>query len=201
MTVGGQLPQGASREPDAGFGYAPLIHRLRVGGSRGFTLIEMGLVLLIMSVVFALTVPRLFNTSRRELEAQARRLAVVIRHLRNEAILNGKTYRLMYDLDAHRYWVESADQADDFANFVRETGILAHGVALPEPISLTEVVAPYTAGKVSEGLAYTDFFPDGSVDLTLVHLDNGEEIYTLQVEPVSGRVYLAPYYYTLDISH
>lgn len=184
---------------DGGSGQATLIRaRWRIAGRAGFTLIELGLVLLIMSVVFAITVPRFFDSTRRQLEAEARHLAVTFRHLRNEAILNNRTYRLMYDLDQHRYWVESADQTDDGANFVRETGVLARGVALKEPIGFTDIVLPLTFGKLFEGVAYTDFYPDGSAELTVVHLDNGEEVYTLRVEPLTGRVYLTAGYQDFD---
>jgi type II secretory pathway pseudopilin PulG len=195
MTAGG--PQPAATSPP---GIRPAAVRGRGGRSAGFTLIEVGLVLLIMSVVFALTVPRFLSSSRRELEAQARRLAVTVRHLRHEAILSGRTYRLWYDLDGHRYWVESAGANSDFTAFVRESGVLARGVDLPQPVGFTDVVLPLTFGKLFEGIAYTDFFPDGSVELTVIHLDNGEDVYTLRVEPVTGRVYVTAGYQDCDFA-
>ena len=48
----------------------------------GFTLIELGLVLLIIGVVLALTIPRLRDRSHAELLSQARRMAVTFRFLR-----------------------------------------------------------------------------------------------------------------------
>jgi len=165
----------------------------------GFTLIELGLILLIMSVVLTLIIPRMMDTSHRQLESQARRLAVIFRNLHDEAILNGRVYRLVYDLNRHRYWVESADQSSDFTGFTRESGVLSGGVSLPEPVGFTDVVLPLTAGQLLEGLGATDFYPDGSIELTVVHLDNGEDVYTLWVEPLSGQVHLAAGYQNLEV--
>jgi hypothetical protein len=44
-------------------------------------------------------------------------------------------------------------------------------------------------GKVTLGVAYTDFYPVGRVDKTTVHLtDERKENLTLVVNPVTGRV-------------
>ena len=160
---------------------------LRVG-SGGFTLLEITLVLVIMSVVFALVIPRLRDPGRAELEAQSHHLVLTFRLLRSEAVLNGSAYQLNYDLDQQRYWVTPGDASVDLAQFARDIGMLARGTRLERPVAILDVVLPTLAGKVEQGQIYTVFYPDGSVDPTVIHLANGRDAYTLWLNPMNGRL-------------
>ena len=165
----------------------------------GFTLIEIGLVLLIISVIVALVVPRFRDQSHAELVAQTRKLATTFRFLQHEAILNGRVYRLNFDLDQQRYFVTSAEGEEaDMDAFTQETGILGRDVALPASMQIADVDVPMITGKLYEGIAFTHFYPDGYVDPTVVHLDNGQEVYTLYVaDGLTGRAYVAAGYLDL----
>lgn len=171
----------------------------RLGAPAGFTLIELGLVLLIISVVIALVVPRFRDQAHTELIAQTRKLATTFRFLQQEAILNGRVYRLNFDLDQQRYFVTSAEEGDDLSGgFQRESGILAHNVAMPANVQIADVDVPMVGGKLYEGVAFAHFYPDGYVDPMVVHLDNGQEAYTLYVsDGLSGRAYVASGYIDL----
>ena len=144
-------------------------------GCSGFTLLELSLVLLIIMVVLALTIPRLRDPGRSELAAQAHRLSLTFRLLRSEAALNGYAYRLNYDLDQQRYWVTPHEQGTDLAEFARDAGSLAQGTRLPSPVGIADVVLPTLAGKIAQGQIYTVFYPDGSIDPTVIHLGNGRD--------------------------
>ncbi|OFV88605.1 MAG: hypothetical protein A3J75_05355 [Acidobacteria bacterium RBG_16_68_9] len=178
-------------------GWRPAPRGLTRPRSAGFTLIEVSLVLMILGVLLGLMVPRLRDPAHADIVSHARRLAVTLRFVRHEAILNGRTYRLNYDLTDHRYWVTSAESEDDLAEFGREGGILAKAVTLPPPLGFSDVNLPWTAGRVHEGYGFTTFYPDGVVDLTLVHLDNGREAYTLLVDPITGHVSVAAGYHEI----
>ena len=157
-------------------------------GSSGFTLLELTLVLVIMAAVFALVIPRLRDPGRSALEAQSHHLVLTFRLLRSEAVLNGSAYQLNYDLDQQRYWVTPADGSVDLAQFAHDIGALARGTSLERPIAIVDVVLPTLAGKVSQGQIYTVFYPDGSVDPTVIHLANGRDAYTLWLNPMNGRL-------------
>lgn len=164
----------------------------------GFTLLEVTLVLLILAVMVGVVVPRLRDTARARLESEARKLAVTLRHVRHEAILNGRTYRLNYSVDDGRYWVTSAEPDDEVpGTFLPESGILGRPVGLRSPVAFSDLVLPDTLGQVQEGYGFTDFYPDGWVDLTLLHLDNGQESYTVFVDSLTGQVSIAPGYHEL----
>lgn len=181
---------------------APLIEPRRPGSrlrsAAGFTLIELGLVLLILGVVITLTIPRFQDQSRAQLISQTRQLATTFRFLQHEAILNGRVYRLNYDLDQQRYFVTSAEEGDEVGGFQQEGGILRRDVALPGTVQISDVDLPALGGKLYEGVAFTQFYPDGYVDPTVVHLDNGQEVYTLYVpDGVNGRAYVQAGYLDL----
>ena len=170
------------------------------GGSAGFTLIELALVLLIMSVVFALVITRLRDTAQAELEAQSHHLVLTFRLLRSQAVLNGSAYRLNYDLNEQRYWVTPGDESVDLEQFAHDIGRLARGRKLEAPVGIMDVVLPTLAGKVAQGLIYTVFYPDGSIDPTVIHLANGREAYTLWLNPMNGRLNSEPGYREVQYS-
>jgi type II secretory pathway pseudopilin PulG len=163
----------------------------------GFTLIELGLVLLIISVVVAVIVPRFRDQSHAEMLAHTRKLATVFRFLQQEAILQGRVYRLTFDLDQQRYSVSSAEQGND-AGFHAETGVFSRPVALPASLQIADVDVPMISGKLYEGVTFTQFYPDGYVEPTVVHFDNGQEVYTLYIpDGLTGRAYVASGYLDL----
>ena len=163
-------------------------------GSSGFTLLELSLVLLIISVVMALTLPRLRDPGRAEMESHAGRLMQTFRLLRSEAVLNGYAYRLVYDLDQQRYWVMPDEGSADLAEFAEEMGSLARGTQIHEPVAIADIVLPTMAGKVAQGQIYTVFYPDGTVDPTVIHLTNGRDACTLYVNPMNDRLMRADGY-------
>lgn len=146
----------------------------------------------------ALTVPRLRDPGRSQLMAQSHRLVLTFRLLRSEAVLSGAAYRLNYDLDQQRYWVTPAEQVTDLAAFARDIGSLARGTTLETPIGIMDVVLPTLAGKVAQGQIYTVFYPDGSIDPTVIHLANGKEAYTLWLNPMNGRLRMDPGYHEVE---
>ena len=170
-----------------------------LGGNAGFTLLEISLVLLIMAVVLMLAIPRLRDPGRADLMAQSKRFVNIFRLLRSEAVLNGYAYRLNYDINMQRYWV-TADESADLGDFVKELGQLARGTQLKEPVGIADVVLPTLAGKVSQGQIYTVFYPDGSIDPTVIHLATPTEAYTLWLNPMNGRLNMVAGYHDVEFA-
>ncbi len=74
--------------------------------SRGFTLIEILAVVLIMGFVMGMVFPSLRSTSEAARHDQALSLATSLEYARQRAIMTGKIHRVLIDVDATMYRVE-----------------------------------------------------------------------------------------------
>ncbi len=156
----------------------------------GFTLLEITLVVVIISIVIMIVVPKLRNTSKAEMQSQAHRLQMIFRLVRSEAILNGAAYRLNYDLDNERYWVTPDEGSTDLAEFASNFGSLGRGTQIKAPVEIMDIDLPTLAGKLAQGQIFTVFYPDGTVDPTIIHIGDGSLTYTLYVNPMNSRLVL-----------
>lgn len=159
------------------------------GGDRGFTLLELTLVIAILGILIGVIVPRLRDPGQAELKAQARRLVMTFRLVRSEAVLHGTPFRLNFDLDEGRYWITSAEGADGLDDGGLGTlGMLARGSRLKSPVQFVDVAYPYLGAKVNRGQVYTMFYPDGSIDITVIRLATYSQAYTLYVDPMKMKL-------------
>jgi general secretion pathway protein H len=160
--------------------------RLRaVRSDRGFTLIELSIVVFIIAIVAGIAIPRLRDVSGVELTSTTRRLSNTVRYVYEEAALRGLPYALVFDLDAQTYWVSMLDP--ETGEYVADDSLLSRKVALPDGVRVVDVILP-VAGKVAGGLAPTHFYPEGFADESVIHLaDQRDHAYTLRIDPVRGR--------------
>lgn len=77
------------------------------GHGRGFTLIEIAVVLLILVIVVATIGIELRATDRVTVRDQAKRLALLVHAMRQQAILQGEAYALGFDRDGYRFFALS----------------------------------------------------------------------------------------------
>jgi general secretion pathway protein H len=152
----------------------------------GFTLIEMTVVIVILSVMALVVLPRLPFAHERDLKTSARTLAASLRYLGDLAISTKQHYRLRITLLNNEIAVTRViPEGDELA--VRD-GTL-NQLSLLDGIVFSDIVAPRT-GKVAEGEAVLDFGPLGVEDLAVIHLKRKDDshYYTVAVYPGSGRV-------------
>ncbi len=163
---------------------------LRAGArsERGFTLIELTMVILVIGIVGALVLPRFGDLLERQ---QMRRTVNVVRgmvrQLHAKAALTKRVYRLTFDLDAQQLTVCRLENLQDDtceADLSREM----RGYAMPDAVQLLDVVSP-EGKKVREGAAMTHFHPTGQAEPSVVHLQTPDEAHvTLFIEALAGRV-------------
>lgn len=119
----------------------------------GFTLLELVLVLLLISLVMALAVPSLrgFLIGRKSADAVAQVLALA-QYARAQAVSTGVAYRLNVDPAKRTYWL-TVQKGAAFTDLGTEFG---RRFSLPELVEASWL--PSAGGTPQE---YIDFFPDG----------------------------------------
>jgi len=155
------------------------------GTETGLTLIELSAVLLILAVLLTFLTPKLRDLTEYHIKSSSRRLASTIKYLFNEAAIRHTYYRLNYDLKRGEYWVTYLDEGKEFKE---DPSVLSSRVRLPGSIHFEDIVTQHR-GKVYDGEAFTQFFPNGWVEETIIHLgDKRGRHYSLLVMPLTGKV-------------
>ena len=148
----------------------------------GFTLMELAIVILLISLFTIISIPLLSSGGKGDLKASTRRLAGTMKYMFNEAALSGQEHRLVFNLDDNRYRGEIID-ADGSVGELEETPARAQ---LKEGISFTDI---FLAGRGSftSGEVTVRIHPSGWLEETVFHLsDENKNSLTLRVNPLTG---------------
>lgn len=157
-------------------------------GAPGFTLLEIAVVLFIMGLMVSLAMPYLGGFHSAELKSEARRLAGRASYLYDEASTRQVIYRMTFDLDHNAYFVMSLDPYAAPPKFVPYGGTWGGLVVMPPGVFLRDVsVAGVGAAKA--GAISCQFYPDGYVDATVIHLISvSGKVLTVSFNPLTGNV-------------
>lgn len=150
----------------------------------GYTLIELTVVIFLLGLTLVLTVPRFrYAMLTDELKANIRIMVGKIRELRTEAIREQKTYKLCFDLESNRFWIESTDMSD-------EERALAYEMAFQLPGGVRILDIWFKAkGKKVDGKAEIYLTKKGYIEPSAIHLgaEDGRE-FTIVLRPFLGKV-------------
>jgi len=159
----------------------------RYSQSRGFTLIELAIVIVVLGIMISLVIPTLGEMTGANLKRSARHLTGMIRFLRDEAEAKKTVYRLRFDVPGGHYWAETLTvTSDKTAEFKR----------VPSAISTEGSLSGNTSFKGVRVGSHPDdptilFTPDGWVEKTFIHLRDGNgKDFTLIVQPLTGNTEL-----------
>lgn len=196
--------------------FAPIIQQKKANEA-GFTLVELLVVVALMALIGTMAIPSISSVFKLSLGSTTRDIATTVRHAYNAALMTKKVHRLVYDLKEHRYWVEvgpqqllmdteesrarsarakkfgSKQEAAEGKDENAPTFSLASYVTrkkndLPRGVELEDVTTEQTKDPITEGLAYTHFFPHGIIEQTVIHLkDTSNHKATLVIAPIVGR--------------
>lgn len=178
-----------------------------MSSQRGFTLIEIMIVLAIMAALITVGAPRLLKNNEGNIKAVARNFIVLSKELRNKARLTNSTYRLAISMEAgeEKYWVERANgpQTVDPEAYEKEkeTGedappplfqmdksLLKKEKELPGGLRFASVETVNMKAPMTSGVAYIHFFPEGFVEASAVQITNGNNLtWTLVFNPLTGQ--------------
>ncbi len=152
--------------------------------TKGYTFIELTVVIFLIGLTLVLTVPRFrYSIVTDDLKATVRQMIGTIRGLRNEAIREHKTYRLHFDLESNRFWIESTDMTEE-----EQAEAYKKAFQLPEGVRILDVWRRET-GKKMAGETTIHFTKKGYVEQSIIHLaaEDGRE-FTLVLSPFLGKV-------------
>ncbi|MCJ7684085.1 MAG: type II secretion system GspH family protein [Desulfobacteraceae bacterium] len=161
---------------------------------RGYTLVELIVVIVLIGLVLTLAVPRLRNALLTDnLKGTARKMIGIISNLRNEAIREQRDYLLHFDLGANRFWVSYGSMTDEERTVAREKGS-----NLPVDIHIDDVWIK-GEGKMVEGVIRIRFTRRGYTQKSAIHLSSeGGRKLTLVLSPFLGKVKVINKYVGFD---
>ena len=150
--------------------------------NRGFTLVELTVVVFVIALTTSLVLPLVSNVSDVRIHSVGRRLAGTIKYLYNEAVLEKKIYRLTFDLDHATYLAERQERDGEWSGGLgRMEGIKQ----LPGTVIIPRVYingrGSFTSGKVS-----MQIYPAGWLDETVLYLQDGKYKKTLRISALTG---------------
>ena len=151
---------------------------------KGFTLVELLIVIVVLGLMLTLTIPKLGELGEANLKRSARHLTGMIRFLRDEAQAKKKEYRIKFDIQNGHYWAEVLNQTSDkTVEFQRYQSVMVDEASLSGQTTFRDVrVASHPDDPVMR------FTPDGWVEHALIHLRNGDnKDFTLIVNSLTGN--------------
>ncbi len=162
------------------------------GPERGFTLLELSIVIILLGLFASFTVPLLNRFNRDDLAWSARRIAGAVQFLYNEAAISGREHRLAIELGENRLSVEVIEK-DGEAIRLEHWG---KKLALPEDIRIKDVQVT-GRGQIATGSATIRFLPGGYLEKSLLHLTDQTRDLTLLFNPFTGATEIREGYYEL----
>lgn len=160
--------------------------------SRGFTLLELILVIIILSVSMALISPSLSKTLKTtELKGTAQKIAAILRHSRSEAVHRGRIYQVSFHSDLRQVqvrWIEPDEE-----EMKEQTGSFPPLFSLPDGVSIKEV--DLNKSQFFSEFPAIEFYPNGGSNGGSFLLEGGaHQGYRIKVHWITGMVEIGKVY-------
>jgi Tfp pilus assembly protein FimT len=163
----------------------------------GLSLVELSIVILLLGFLLLLSIPRFSAVLvGQRLNSTGHLITGMVRYLYDQSAAKKRVYRLNYHLKDGEIWVTVPNDEGEFIE--DQSSRFTRRRKLPTGIQFEDIST--AVAKVTEGEAYTQFFPTGLVDRSIIHLrtDEGSQLSVL-IHPLSGRVTIEPGYRELEV--
>ena len=167
------------------------IGNVRRARRRGFTLLELVVVMFILSLITMFAMPS-FMGFFRETEAQqtASDLVQVLRFAHQEAIFKREPRTVGIDFETNAYFVRGKPREGDYSYEQRKE----HLTPLPEDFDFEEIYFAQREEREDSDVAYFSFYANGTADkikLTINRYDEGgfaDKVYIVRVNETTGHI-------------
>lgn len=152
--------------------------------NRGFTLIELMVVLLLVGIVLAVVIPRFDGGPLQDPTKKFSRWMITrTRHLRSVAIQKQSTQALVIDLNNQRMWTISEGMSEEELSAVADKAF-----SIDKSMQIVNVQFPEQE-PVSTGTAEIRFYPAGYSDRALIHMETDDaERFSYLLEPLLPKI-------------
>ncbi len=156
--------------------------------NKGYTLIELSIIILLIGVILVFTLPKLDNLGDTKLRTTARQLAGTIQTTYDEAVIKKRPYQIVFDIANRTY--SFSEISDEESSGISDSG---KKTTLPDKVYIKDIVLE-AEGEITEGSVTIRFYPDGYVDKNTIHLSDGKKDFTLVTAPLTGKVKISEGY-------
>lgn len=152
--------------------------------TKGYTLIELTVVVVLIGLMLTLTIPRFQSAILTDdLKSMTRKMIGMMKGLRDEAVREHKDYLLHLDLESNRFWIDTTDMTE-------EERARAAKLATPFPERVRVLDVWFRGkGKTMSGQTTIRFNKKGYAQPSVIHLgsEDGRE-FTLVLSPFLAKV-------------
>lgn len=156
--------------------------------ARGFSLLELVIVLFVMSLSIALISPSLSRFSKSaEIKATAQKISSILRNGRSEAVNRREVRRILFDLSSKELRVQSIKPEDREADESKDKTASAQTFPIPGWVKIREMkIGP---GQFPSEVPAIEFYPNGGTNGGSFLLEGEDQrSYRIQVHSVTGAV-------------
>ena len=153
-------------------------------GIRGYTLLELTVVIVLVSLMLGVSIPRVRSSLLTDnLKSTSRRITGILKGMRDEAVREQETRIVHFDIGWNRVWVTSADMGEKERMLARDKAF-----TLPSDVRIMDVWRR-GKGKTIDGVATIQFSTKGYVEQSAIHLAaEDDRKFTLVLSPFLGKI-------------
>ena len=153
------------------------------GSERGFTLVELAVVILLIGITLVFAAPRLPESPLVDSTGTAARWIILnVRDLKQRAVRERRQYTLHVGIDVGQFWITHVAMTEEERDQARQSGY-----QLPAGMRVADVEYP-DASRLQSGQADIAFRAQGYSDRVMLHIAAGEDRMSFQIEPFLSRV-------------
>ena len=151
--------------------------------SKGFTLLELIVVIALAAIILGFTIPRIRTSFLTDNTRKYSRLIMAtVASLKTRAVDEQRRYTLNLEIDEHKFWVTHEAQSEEEREQAAE-----QGQKLSEDLRFLDVDFGEDQ-KLSTGLAQINFYKGGYSDRAVIHLeDDDDQSLSFLIEPFLPR--------------